>query len=300
MTGELANSKALSSSKLKVLAVLREEAAQDLEERIRIGVKIGRNLYTLSQHRGLLTQTDVEDSKSEMRIWDDYNTVMLQRIFTEESFYKHYVSCAPHIDRLLKDQYNYDYAVKIVNWCRRKVDELKSIKEQLPLYETAAKLPAAESVATESILVDNKVFLVHGHDEGVKQTVARFIEQVGLEPVILGEKTGKGRALMEKLEQESDIDYAIVLLTPDDEGKTRGEESELKHRARQNVILELGYFIGKLGRSKVCPLTLESVEIPSDYHGIEYILFDAAGGWKLKLMNELEAAGYKPDRSKLK
>jgi predicted nucleotide-binding protein len=195
----------------------------------------------------------------------------------------------------------YTYAGNLVNWCHRKVDELKSFKEQLPLYETAAILPLAEPAVTKSVPVGNKVFVVHGHDESAKHQIARFLENLDLDPIILGEKSGQGRVLIEKLEQESGINvgYAVVLLTPDDEGKSRHQD-ELKPRARQNVILELGYFIGKLGRSRVCPLTVADVEIPSDYHGVEYIPLDTAGGWKLRLANELEAAGYSIDRSKLK
>lgn len=302
MTSEAADSGVLPSSKLKVLAVSREKADKEMAERISRGTKMHHDLYTQYQKKYTLTQAAVEASRSEMRIWDDYNQDMFRTIFTVTSPYIKYITCASSVDRVLRGDSAYIHAENLLNWCRRKVVELKSIKERLPLFETAARLRGAKPAATKSVSVGNKVFIVHGHDESTKHQVARFLEGLDIEPVILDEKTAQGRVLIEKLEQESGIEvgYAVVLLTPDDEGKSKEETGELKLRARQNVILELGYFIGKLGRSRVCPLAVADVEIPSDYHGVEYIPLDAAGGWKLKLANELEDAGYKINRSGLK
>ena len=137
----------------------------------------------------------------------------------------------------------------------------------------------------------------------MKQTVARFLEKLGLDVVILHEQPNEGKTIIEKLETHSSdvaIGYAVVLLTPDDVGKLASDEGVTSPRARQNVILELGYFIGKLGRARVCALHSGGVETPSDYHGVIYIPLDEAGGWKLKLATELEAADFKIDRSKLK
>ena len=87
---------------------------------------------------------------------------------------------------------------------------------------------------------------------------------------------------------------AVVLLTPDDEGRLQGG-TDLKPRARQNVIFELGYFAGILGRNRVCALTKGDVEIPSDYDGVIYITLDDSGGWKLRIVKELKAAGFDVD-----
>lgn len=137
----------------------------------------------------------------------------------------------------------------------------------------------------------NKVFIVHGHDNSALQTVARYVEKHGLEAIVLHERANKGRTIIEKIEANSDVGFAIVLLTPDDTGKANGE-TEYQARARQNVVLELGYFIGKIGRERVCALKTEHLEIPSDFTGVVWTQMDNAGGWKLTLAKELKEAGY--------
>ena len=136
-----------------------------------------------------------------------------------------------------------------------------------------------------------RVFVVHGHDEPARDAVANVLYSLGLQPVILQEQTGTLQTIIEKLEQYSDVAFAIVLLTADDEGRGRSDDS-LKPRARQNVILELGYFIGKLGRKRVCALHRESVELPSDLSGIHYISLDPTGTWKSRVKKELFDAGF--------
>ena len=139
----------------------------------------------------------------------------------------------------------------------------------------------------------NEVFIVHGRDESTKQTVARFLEKLSLTPTILHEQPNSGRTLIEKFEQHAQkAAFAVILLTPDDVGAVVGEEDNLKPRARQNVILELGYFLGTPWTShRVCPLIVEGVEIPSDYDGVAYVRLDEFEGWELKLIRELRAAG---------
>jgi predicted nucleotide-binding protein len=135
-----------------------------------------------------------------------------------------------------------------------------------------------------------RIFIVHGHDGEARETVARFITAIGLEPVILHEQANRGRTVIEKVEANSDVGFAIVLLTPDDLGRAK-DAAELEPRARQNVLLELGYFIAKLGRDHVCALKRGTVEIPSDFAGVVWENMDANGGWKQRLGQELEAAG---------
>jgi predicted nucleotide-binding protein len=141
--------------------------------------------------------------------------------------------------------------------------------------------------------LSQRVFIVHGHDEGAREAVARFLERVGLEPVILHEQANRGRTIIEKFEAHRDVGFAVVLLTPDDEGCERGGTPH--PRARQNVVLELGYFVGVLGRQKVCALRRGDVEIPSDFTGVVYVPFDETDGWKQALGRELEAAGFRID-----
>jgi len=139
--------------------------------------------------------------------------------------------------------------------------------------------------------LEGDVFLVHGHDIAIKESVARFLENISLKVVILNELPSLNMTIIEKIEKFSNVHFAVILLTPDDIGGNNS--NNLLQRARQNVILELGYFMGKLGRDKVCALYKEGVELPSDYHGIIYILLDNANGWKLQLAKELKASGLK-------
>ncbi len=143
-----------------------------------------------------------------------------------------------------------------------------------------------------------RVFIVHGHDEAPRETVARFIVSAGLEPVILHEQANRGMTVLEKLMANGDVGYAVVLLTPDDLGRSTAEDDD-KPRARQNVILELGYFLGRLGRERVMALLKGSVEIPSDYMGVLYERYDDGGGWRQKLARELQTAGYEIDWNKV-
>lgn len=140
----------------------------------------------------------------------------------------------------------------------------------------------------------NKVFIVHGHDGEARETAARFLSNVGLVPIILHEQASRGRTVIEKVEAHGEVGFAIVLLTPDDEGRARGKE-ELAPRARQNVLLELGYFIARLGRENVCTLRKGQVEIPSDFAGVVWTDMDDSGGWRVALGKELRAAGYEID-----
>jgi hypothetical protein len=136
-----------------------------------------------------------------------------------------------------------------------------------------------------------KIFLVHGHAEEPKQAVAGFLRAGGLEVIILHEKPNEGKTIIEKFEKHSDVGFAVVLLTPDDFGGPTGQPDKTRMRARQNVILELGYFMGKLGRGKVCCLYVDGVELPSDYQGVLWLPYDDSGAWRAKLTTELTAAG---------
>jgi len=145
---------------------------------------------------------------------------------------------------------------------------------------------------------DRRVFVVHGRDEEMKAVVARFLTDLDLEPVILHEQANKGRTIVEKVEQETNVAFAVVLLSPDDEGRQRGTEGELQHRARQNVVLELGFLIGKLGRDKVSTIMRGNIEPPSDIDGIVYISYDT-GEWKMELVRELKDSGLSVDANRV-
>ena len=160
--------------------------------------------------------------------------------------------------------------------------------------------PRSGSSSTKRVAppLTNEIFVIHGRDNEAKQMIARFLEKIDLKPVVLHEHPDGGRTIIEKFEQNAEVGYAVVLLTPDDVGSLRGEEDDLNPRARQNAIFEFGYFIGRLGRQRVCALKQGNVEIPSDYRGVLYIDLDRAGGWKMKLIAELQNAGLGVDANK--
>lgn len=158
-------------------------------------------------------------------------------------------------------------------------------KEFLRKNTLKSKLEEREE---DSMPDKKKAFIIHGHDEGTRETVARFVEKLKLESVILHEKPNQGRTIIQKFEDYSDVGYAIVLLTPDDVGNEKNKQKKLNPRARQNVIFEFGYFIGKLGGDKVCGIIKGDVEIPSDYSGVLYIKLDQEGNWRTKLFRELK------------
>ena len=172
----------------------------------------------------------------------------------------------------------------------------ETLKEDLADHEHTGK-PETSIVANNAQrALQRKVFVVHGHDEGARETVARFLMQLGFDPIILHEQANQGRTVMEKVEAHGEVGFAVVLLTPDDEGSVKGGTSE--PRVRQNVLLELGYFLGRLGRDKVCALKRGTVEIPSDFAGVVWESMDG-NGWKQALGRELEAAGHEIDWNKV-
>jgi predicted nucleotide-binding protein len=158
----------------------------------------------------------------------------------------------------------------------------------------ANALPAEASIGR-----GNRVFLVHGHDEATLQACARFLEKLGLPVTVLREQPNQGRTIIEKFVDHSDVAFAVVLLTADDRGGPVSTPSE-QHllRARQNVVLELGFFLGRLGRERVCALYAEGVEVPSDYQGVVFVSLDSHMAWRLRLAKELQAAGLPVDLNK--
>jgi predicted nucleotide-binding protein len=158
----------------------------------------------------------------------------------------------------------------------------------------------SEPSEKESKPVAHSVFLVHGHDEATKEKIARFLEKLGLEVIILHEKVSQGMTIIEKFEEyAAQAGFAIILFTPDDIAFPLGDEEHKQPRARQNVVLEMGHFIGRLGRERVCALYKGGVELPSDILGVVYHSIDDASGWKLALAGELKAAKYEIDLNKI-
>ncbi len=161
----------------------------------------------------------------------------------------------------------------------------------LAMQPTSAAGSVSPSHSSAPALNSRKIFVVHGHDNEAKESVARYLEKLGLEPIILHEQPSSGRTVIEKFETYSgDIAFSVVLLTPDDVCADASAPENRTTRARQNVIMELGYFLGRLGRVRVCALYKGNVELPSDYQGVLYIDMDSGGAWKAKLAQEFVEA----------
>ena len=155
-------------------------------------------------------------------------------------------------------------------------------------------------IVVQKVFDKETVFVVHGHDNEMKESVARFLSQIESHPIILHEKNKIGKTVIEKFEHNASLaGYAVILFTPDDIGYSASDINKKNRRARQNVILELGYFMGMLGRNRVCVLIKGDVEIPSDIMGIVYIQFDESGAWKLRLINEMKAVNMAVNQNKI-
>ena len=164
------------------------------------------------------------------------------------------------------------------------LEELEEEIVTVPIFNNS-KYPALFS----------KIFIVHGHDSGLKHEVARLVENQGLTAVILSEQANKGKTIIEKIEEYSDVSGAICLFTADDFGRAKNADSD-NTRARQNVVLETGYFMGKLGRNRTVILMDEGIELPSDLSGMVYT---STNNWQVNLLKDLKAMGYNVDFNKL-
>jgi predicted nucleotide-binding protein len=158
-----------------------------------------------------------------------------------------------------------------------------------PLAQEVALATGAAPKADSADRSPNRVFVVHGQNDAARTAVVSFLESIGLVGIVLHEQPNMGRHLLTKFIQEADlVTFAVVLMTDDDEGRRKGEE--LAPRARQNVILELGYFLAHLGQAKVCALITPGLETPSDFDGIAYIRMDEEQQWQQELKREVLAA----------
>ncbi|MDF2451166.1 MAG: hypothetical protein K0S26_670 [Bacteroidota bacterium] len=146
-----------------------------------------------------------------------------------------------------------------------------------------------------SIKEKNEVFIVHGQDEAAKEKVARFIHKLGLKPIILHEQASSGKTIIEKIEEYTNVDFGIVLYTPCDIGGKQADPPNIRPRARQNVVFEHGYLIGRIGRKNVCALVKGDVETPNDISGVVYVPMDDADAWHMKIFKELKNSGYAVD-----
>jgi hypothetical protein len=173
---------------------------------------------------------------------------------------------------------------------------IAGLREQLAFAEPSDEPSEEGPYEPEPKPLQRRIFVVHGHQDGPREAVARFLEKIGFEAVILHERPNKGRALITKFQDEAaGIGFAVVIMTGDDVGGP--VDGNTQPRARQNVIFELGFFIGALGPARVAAIVASGVERPSDFEGVVYIPLD--GEWKTTLARELKATGYEIDWNKV-
>lgn len=180
------------------------------------------------------------------------------------------------------EKYTKDITDELLEEAQNSLDTVVSeLKKEIPIYS------------------NHKVFIVHGRDTLLRTQVENVLRALGLEPIILQEQANIGKTIIEKIEECTDVGFGIVLYTPCDEGRLKLEDGELKPRARQNVVLEHGYLMAKLGRERVCCLVSKNVEFPSDIQGLGYIPANDFDQWKYKIAKELKAAGFNIDMNRL-
>ncbi len=287
-------------SSMPNLRVSRDEAERRLKERIEQGKRLLERFQGFSPFARVLHGTPTggfEEIRNEYRKWDEFNVDLLKSLFDKP---------------IISKKYEFDFGNLRVGQSEvestrgtleKKIVHLESLLGRLSLHQEPGHVEAALRPSVGGAPASNEVFIVHGQNVAAKEETARYLERLGLQVVILHEKPNKGRTLIEKFEDYSSVGFAVVLLTPDDVGgpapATPNDRLERQSpRARQNVIFELGYFLGKLGREKVCALYKQGVELPSDMEGILYVPLDDKGAWRLALAREIKTAGFDIDMNK--
>lgn len=268
-----------------VLVVNKERAAGELKSQISKGRRLSR--------RSLRTQGEIAQGAKDFDKWAHYTIEMLTRFFDKQALAKKFQSqCYQNITG---EMHWRELGTYLVEGAEAGVFYLETLQDSLHLYEVSSV--DQDLVAKDSLKPRPEIFVVHGHDHATKETVARYLEtKLGLRAIILHEQPNLNRTIIEKLEKHSEVQFAVVILTPDDMGCPKNKAQLVKPRARQNVIFELGFFIGRLGRDKVCALYTGDVELPSDYQGILYLSLDQSE-WKIDLAKEIKAAGIRLDLS---
>lgn len=266
-----------------VLVKPREVFKNELLDRI----KIGEELFS----RPVLDLKQLSQSNKDVYNWEDFNEELIKRSFNNQ--YSEYFDEYSKLNTMsgmmdYMQGVNTNHPSYQLQQAKQNIENsigwLKRLVEKLPLIEEEASIGTYQ---TKDKTFFNRGFLVHGHNQERKYEIARFIENdLKRKIIIFHEQPNKGKTIIEKFESYSSVDFAVALWTADDVGKANAEEN-LKSRARQNVIFETGFFIGKIGRQNVVVLYENGVETPSDYSGVIFI--PLSDNWKDDLRREIEA-----------
>ncbi len=274
---------------MSILNISISEFKKALNRRI----EKGNSIY----NEKIVSEEEYKILNSAMSQWDDYNRELLRQSFdnSENIYWKDYCNSGYTFlgDKISEVSGNPILTLK--GFINDKLDNLKKLESKAELFKTKV----VDTYTSENIFLKEKVFIVHGHDEEAKSKTARFIEKLGFSPIILHEQASSSKTIIEKIEEYSNVGFGIILYTPCDIGGKKNEKPILKSRARQNVVFEHGFLIGKIGRSNVCALVKDNVETPNDISGVVYIKMDEYNAWQFQIAKELKKAGYEFDMNKV-
>lgn len=249
-----------------------------------------QKIYSLTDEASILIQTEVLANSEEFQSWYKKCKYTLRSMFGDDSCeYKEFVSI--QFQRGIYDARSYN----------RKMleDTQKGLKIAITLlFSVCDNLndTTIDKTKTNCIGNLNRVLIIYGHNDALKQIIARTLEKQNIEPIILNEKTDIGLTIIEKFEKHANCGAAICLFSADDFGNSL-EEKNCNKRARQNVVFETGFYIGKFGRDKTIILADEDIEMPSDLDGVIYI--STNGNYEIEVLKSLRSIGYNVDFNKV-
>ena len=262
----------------------------ELQERI----EIGEELF----NREISNDQELETMITDYKTWNEYNFEYLKQSFNEpNNEYKKVYNQSGYSFVGSLGEVRGKPILSQRNLIKYKLDSLKRLEAKATLIKSVIHKPEKNST---KIISKKDVFIVHGHDELAKTKAARLVHKLGLNPIILHEQASSGTTIIEKIEKYSNVGFGIVLYTACDVGATKLNKEKLNNRARQNVVFEHGYLIGKIGRRNVCALVKDEIEVPNDISGVVYIpMNEDDDSWGYKLAKEMKVSGLDIDMNKL-
>ena len=266
----------------------KSEFKEELKKRSELGIALIQRIFE---------DNNLERSNAKIADWNDYNHELLKQAFDtpENEYLKEYQNISKDIARSTVITKDTDMNSILHEMLKNELLYLKRLISKVDLMRSFTP----EKEQKTNPIDKSQVFIVYGHDEVAKTKTARLIERLGFKPIILHEQANSGNTIIEKIEEYSNVGFGLVLYTPCDVGAKKEENPKLQNRARQNVIFEHGFLIGKIGRKNVCALVKDKVETPNDISGVVYIKMDTDDAWEVKVAKELKKSGYEVDLNKL-
>ena len=245
-------------------------------------------MQKLIENADAMIEKDITNDAAEFMAWETSAKRLLNKLFGKDG-----IEMRTFLDISFYTPF-YSFEASEAESHRAAVDSChEGLRQARAIFQTYLDELAEDEPTQDKTQPANytRIFIVHGHDGELKQAVARVVEKQGIEAVILTEQANQGKTIIEKFEDFSDVGGAICLFTADDLGRSR-ECGVDRARARQNVVFETGYFIGKLGRDHIVILADDGIEMPSDLSGV---VRTNTASWQFEVLKELKAMGYTVD-----